>query len=193
MCSWCWAYRPVLEQIEQALKNQLSIVYVLGGLAEDTDEPMPKAQQQTIKAHWQRIEETVGTRFNYAFWQENTPRRSTYPACRAVLAARLQGQSKAMIFAIQQAYYLRAMNPSDDDTLLQLADELGLDFDKFMQDFYSEEVAQALLQEIQFCRAINATSFPSLRLKLGNQFHNIAIDYQNAHGTLAAISEFRKT
>lgn len=192
MCSWCWAFRPVLAQLEQALSQQVDIVYVLGGLAEDSQEPMPKALQQTIKGHWQHIEATVGSEFNYDFWEKNTPRRSTFPACRAVLAARQQGQSKAMILAIQKAYYLRAMNPSDDDTLLQLADELGMDFDKFMHDFYSDEIKQAFQQERDFCQALQVKGFPSLRLRVAERYYEIAIDYQNAHSVLAAISQYQK-
>jgi putative protein-disulfide isomerase len=115
--------------------------------------------------------------------------RSTYPACRAVIAARKQQSEKALILAIQQAYYLRAMNPSVDDTLLQLADELELDFDRFQQDFYSEQVQGQLLNEIKLARSMGGNSFPSFKLKLGDSVHDISVDYQSAHTTLAQISE----
>jgi putative protein-disulfide isomerase len=55
------------------------------------------------------------------------PRRSTYAACRAVIAARRQnpGYEEKMILAIQQAYYLEARNPADSHTLIELASEIG--------------------------------------------------------------------
>ena len=38
-----------------------------------------------------RIEGRIpGVRFNFDFWTHCTPKRSTYPACRAVIAARAQ-------------------------------------------------------------------------------------------------------
>ncbi len=36
-----------------------------------------------------------------------------------------------MIHAIQNAYYLRAMNPSDTATLIELAGEIGLNKQQF--------------------------------------------------------------
>ncbi len=70
--------------------------------------------QQKIQQTWRRIEQTVpNMKFNYDFWMINTPVRSTYPACRAVLAARQQGADfeDKMIGAIQTAYYQKAKNP----------------------------------------------------------------------------------
>ena len=191
MCSWCWGYGPVLKQIRQALAGKIEIIDVLGGLAPDTDEPMPEAMQQKIASYWRKIQQSLGTEFNFDFWQKNTPRRATYPACRAVIAAEKQGAADAMVFAIQQAYYLRAMNPSDDDTLLQLADEMSLDFDQFLQDLEAESTQAELEQQIAFARSIGGNSFPSWFLQVGDQFHTIAVDYESAHSTLAAISELR--
>lgn len=188
MCSWCWGYLPVLGQIEQALSRQVNIRYVLGGLAADSDKPMEENLREQIQQHWRNIENLLGTEFNFKFWQENTPRRATYPASRAVIAAREQQGEKAMILAVQQAYYLRAMNPSDDDTLLQLADELGLDFDRFQQSFYSEDTATQLLKEIKLARSLGGDSFPSWALTFGDTLYPIPVDYQSAHTTLAQIS-----
>jgi putative protein-disulfide isomerase len=178
-----------LQQIENALAKQLSIQYLLGGLAPDSDEPMPADLQQSIQQHWRKIENLLGTEFNFSFWQKNTPRRSTYPASRAVLAAAEQQSEKAMILAIQQAYYLRAMNPSDDEVLLQVADELGLDFEAFMASFYSEKIANDLLAEIQQTRSLGVRSFPSWVLEINGKAHTVPLDYQSAHTTLAAVSE----
>lgn len=196
MCSWCWAYRPVLEQVIQALQGKVEIVDVVGGLAPDTDEIMPKDMQETIQGYWRKIEAQLGTEFNFDFWKKNQPRRATYPACRAVLAAENQGgkdAGRAMTQAIQLAYYLRAMNPSEEDTLLQLADEMGLDFDRFMADLESDAVHSALLEEIDFARSIGGSSFPSWFLKVGDVYHSIPVDYESSHTTLALVSELRAT
>ena len=188
MCSWCWGYRPVLLQVRAALQNQLRIVSVLGGLAPDTDEPMPVEMQQQIESYWYQIEKELGAEFNHNFWKVCQPRRSTYPACRAVIAARQQRADEAMILAIQHAYYLRAMNPSEEDTLLQLADEMGLDFDRFARDLQSDETEQQLLQELSLRRQLGVNRFPSWVLQHGDRLAHIQIDYQSAHATLAQIS-----
>lgn len=194
MCSWCWAYRPILAQVERGLQNHsVSIVELLGGLAPDTDQPMPVEQQRQLQAIWRTIEEQIGTEFNHAFWKECSPRRATWPACRAVIAAGLQQSEKAMINALQEAYYLRAMNPSEEDTLLQLADELGLDFDRFAADLASDKVANTLEENIQLAAQMPVRGFPSWVLDYQGEYHSIALDYHSHVTTLAALGDAMKT
>ncbi len=111
MCSWCYAFAQSWSSLQQVLPAQVRITYVLGGLAPDTTEPMSAAMRSMIQQTWRKIEKTVpNVYFNYDFWVRNTPIRSTYLACRAVLAAEKQdlAASLAMFQAIQTAYYQHA-------------------------------------------------------------------------------------
>ncbi|MFT5132007.1 MAG: putative protein-disulfide isomerase, partial [Gammaproteobacteria bacterium] len=93
MCSWCYAFHPTLLRLKTKLPDNIELRYVLGGLSPDEDELMPESMQLSIKDHWQRIQQVVpGTKFNFDFWNVCKPRRSTYPACRAVIAATNQGK-----------------------------------------------------------------------------------------------------
>lgn len=189
MCSWCWAIVPVWRQLREALEElPVQVEYLLGGLAPDSDAPMPEDMQQMLQAAWQRIQQHVpGSEFNFAFWTDCQPRRSTWPACRAVLAAGNQQQEREMILAIQHAYYLRAMNPSDDSTLIQLAQELGLDAERFAADLNSEETRQRFGQQMQLARSMPINGFPSLVLQTQNGQQPIPLDYNSADNMLAAI------
>ena len=187
MCSWCWGYKPTWDQVTEAVSEQVKIVYVLGGLAPDTDVPMPEIMQQQIMAYWKKIENYLGTRFNYDFWVSNTPRRSTYPSCRAILAARSQGAELAMLNEIQEAYYLNAQNPSDDEVLLHLGQTIGLDMAQFEAEFLSQQNHQRLLDEIDFARSIGGNSFPSLIMQTSDSVIQLPIDYQNAATSIAQI------
>ncbi|UGA56860.1 DsbA family protein [Vibrio sp. VB16] len=187
MCSWCWGYKPTWTEIEKHLSEHLEVVYVVGGLAPDSDVPMPEEMQQQVASYWKKIEDYLGTEFNYEFWQNNTPRRSTYPACRATLAARKQGAEKAMLSAIQSAYYLEARNPSDNDTLISLSVEIGLDSNKFTDDLLSDALNQELESEIAFARSIGGNSFPSLFVRSNDNIVELPIDYQHSEGTISKI------
>ena len=114
MCSWCWGFEPTRKKFFAAVEDRLPIRRLVGGLAPDSDVPMAEEMRAMLQQTWQRIQQTIpGTEFNFHFWQVCTPRRSTYPANRAVLAARLQGEGydPAMTHRIQQAYYLEARKP----------------------------------------------------------------------------------
>ena len=189
MCSWCWGYKPIWNEIKQAVADDVEIIYVLGGLAPDTDEPMPEMMQAQIASYWKKIENFLGTAFNYEFWTENSPRRSTYPACRAALAARAQGAELAMLNAIQEAYYLHAQNPSDNAVLIELAKQLGLDMLKFEAALLSKQTHQDLLAEIAFARSIGGNSFPSLFIVSAGKEVEIPIDYKDAEITIGLIKD----
>lgn len=190
MCSWCWAFSPVITSLKLRYPDYPWIT-MMGGLAPDSDEPMPAEMQQKIQAIWQQIEEQTGTPFNHAFWQENTPRRSTYPACRAILAAEQleAGKGEAMAQAIQHAYYLEAKNPSDQDLLTALAANLSLDQETFAQVLTHEDTDQALQEQIALCRKIGISGFPSLLLEQEGKLYPLSLGYSTDEQVLARMEE----
>lgn len=180
MCSWCWAFRPawlaLLEQLPEGIRAQR----LLGGLAPDTDEPMAEEMRHFLQETWHRIEQRVpGTRFNFAFWEHCKPRRSTYPACRAAIAARWQDPvyEEPMILAIQRAYYLQARNPSNKATLVELALEADLDVTRFLEDLDSTEIQAELEREIATTRSLGFSSFPALALETAGTRWPVPVDY----------------
>lgn len=190
MCSWCWAFRPVWQAIRAGLPSDVSVRQVLGGLAPDDPEPMPVELRHIIRQIWQTAQDVVpGTEFNYGFWERCTPRRCTYPACRAVIAARRQGASfeDTMILAIQHAYYLEARNPSEEGTLIELAGEIGLDPSAFAHDLFEPGTQQELLSEIELAQRQRVRGFPTLILQQGQDFRDIALDYTDASVSLDDI------
>lgn len=187
MCSWCWGFRRSWDNLRKALPAATKVVNVVGGLAQDSEHPMPLEQQKTIAGYWVSVSEQTGAEFNFDFWEKCSPRRATYPACRAVLAASKQDAEQAMIDAIQHAYYLRAMNPSDNPTLIQLAGELGLNVQRFDADLVSMEIEEALEENFTLRRILGVRGFPSLVLAQGEDLFPIDVDYKSHLTMLDAI------
>lgn len=190
MCSWCWGFRPTFTQLVKNLPGELELRYLLGGLAPDTSTPMPAAMRAQLEATWHRIQATIpGTEFNFDFWRRAAPRRSTWPACRAVLATRQLDANKEeeMIFAIQTAYYRQARNPSDDDVLTALAGQIGLEEVAFAALLNTEQTQNLLADEMAFARALGVSGFPDLRLKVGDRILPVPLDYRYSEPMRDAI------
>jgi putative protein-disulfide isomerase len=190
MCSWCWAFRPTWQKLRAQLPADLPVRRVVGGLAPDSDVPMEPAMRAKLESIWQMIQARVpGTQFNFDFWTHCTPRRSTYNACRAVLAAkRLAPESEeAVIFAIQEAYYLQAKNPSDLSVLVDVAQGIGLDATAFAAELSGAAVEAALQAELAFARQAPINGFPSLVLRTASGMQPIGLDYLDAAPMLAQI------
>ena len=197
MCSWCWGVAATLDSVLDALPDDINVVHLLGGLAPDSNEPMPESMQQGLQQTWKQIADVIpGTEFNFAFWTDNTPRRSTWPSCRAVIAARRQSEDyeRPMIKAIQRAYYLDAKNPSDSDTLLQCAKDIGCDGAVFSKDFESEDVSNEFLDELRQVQRYGVRGFPSLVLqKADGSAFSVPVEYQHANRILERIDHLRAT
>ncbi|EJL6393967.1 DsbA family protein [Vibrio navarrensis] len=189
MCSWCWGYKPTLDKLKQQLPGVIQFEYVVGGLAPDSTLPMPPEMQQKIEGIWHQIERRLGTRFNYDFWTKCTPVRSTYQACRALIAAGFQDSYEAMLDAIQQAYYLRAMPPHEEATHRQLAQELGLNVSQFEHDVNGTFLEGVFQDQLSFASSLGVNSYPSLVLQINDAYFPIEVDYLSSESTLKQIRE----
>jgi len=146
--------------------------------------------QVYVQENWRRIQSVVpGTEFNFDFWTRCLPRRSTYPACRAVLAARHFGSryEAEMIERIQLAYYREARNPSDVETLCELAGEIGIDVQAFREQIGGTACQAMLESDIQKTLALGVTGFPSLVLATDDGLTVIPHDYIDPMISLRAI------
>ena len=177
-------------QLIERLPPDVKLEKLLGGLAPDSNTPMPPEMRRHLQATWKRIQHKLPTtEFNFNFWSQCEPKRSTWPACRAVIAARKEGDDFAdkMTLAIQEAYYLKAENPSELQTLVALASMIGLDKKRFEQTINSPEISRQLEREINQSRGMGATSFPSLVLQEERSYWPVVLDYHSVEPILESI------
>ncbi|MCK5726072.1 MAG: DsbA family protein [Thiotrichaceae bacterium] len=192
MCSWCWGFHQTWQQVKLSLPPEVEIRNLLGGLAVDNDEPMPEELQHSLQTIWKKIEQHIpNVHFNFDFWTQCMPRRSTYPACRAVIAARNQSvhYEEMMIVAIQQAYYQQAKNPSDTTVLISLAEMLGMNKEQFSQQLNHPDTQQQLQIEINLAQDKGIQGFPSLLLEHNNRTILLDINYNKADVMIAQVLE----
>ncbi|SFP61468.1 putative protein-disulfide isomerase [Nitrosomonas cryotolerans] len=196
MCSWCYAFNTSWAALRKDLPASIRVIGLLGGLAPDTKEPMPVSMRDMIQQVWRRIEESIpNAEFNHDFWRLNTPFRSTYPACRAILVARKQDMAleSKMLQAIQTAYYQNAKNPSLLTILQECATEVGLDANKFIKDLTDPIIDCELQREIKYARSMNVFSYPSLRLVHNETQFPITVDYLNHHSMIDEIMHIQSS
>ncbi len=192
MCSWCWGFAPVMRSVQAELAPSVEFRLVMGGLAPDSSEPMPAEVRAYVQSAWDAVEQATGAKFNRDFWALCEPRRSTWPACRAVLAAEAleRGSGQRMSDAIQRAYYLQARNPSERGTLLDLAKELGFDAEAFDDVLDSPANRAALKSDLALRDNLGVTGFPTLcAARTAGDLHTIARGRAPASQVLAALRE----
>jgi putative protein-disulfide isomerase len=193
MCSWCWGFKPVLEQIDREYP-ELRRVTVMGGLRGGEPIPMGEDLAAMIQNAWQRIEETTGQPFNHEFWEQHRPLATTWPACRAVLTARELDPARQWPFMIGmfEAYFKRALDPTLRDTHLTVAQDLGFSLPQFESMLDSPRIDEALQKDLLTTQQYGVTGFPTVVLAVNQENYLISPGYQPIEALRRAINAVYK-
>ena len=189
MCSWCWGFRPILEQVEREYP-ELRRVTVMGGLRRGEEIAMDDTLVELIRGAWVRIEEATGQPFDHEFWNLHRPLSTTVPACRAVLAARIMAPEREWDYMVGmfKAYFTQLRDPSRRETHLQVAGEVGLEPARFEAMLSSPEVNAALAKDLELGDSLGVRGYPTLVLQIGEKFHLVSPGYQPIEGLRRAIN-----
>ena len=86
MCSWCWGFSSVIEDIKDHYDEHLNIALMLGGLRPGTTEAISDESRAEILHHWHQVHELTGQSF---FFDGALPAGFVYdtePPSRAVIS-----------------------------------------------------------------------------------------------------------
>jgi protein-disulfide isomerase-like protein with CxxC motif len=168
-CSWCWAMEPVLTRVKETYRDQVVIRPLMGGLVEDManflDPLNGISSTADVAPHWEEVGLRTGQPIDGTFMRENQdPHWSTWPACIAVKAAGLQGDTlgEAYLRLIRRAAQAEGKNPSDPAVYEALADALpGLDGAAFRQAIADGTAERAFREDRQIAAQVGVRSFPT--------------------------------
>jgi len=181
MCSWCWGFQPVMQALRDRYGERLPVRLILGGLSVGARGPLDEAGKRSIREHWQHVAELAGQPFDFAFFERQGFVYDTEPACRAVVAARRLSAGAAMDFLshLHREFYSRNRDITDGPTLSRLAEEFGLDGERFAAEFDAEETREETLQDFQITRNTGIDGYPALLAgRPGASYSFITLGYQ---------------
>ena len=163
MCSWCWGFAPVIQQVRDTFSD-LPIQMFMGGLSPGNTQIMDDAAKQEIKQHWQHVNEASGQPFDYDFFQRTDFIYDTEPASRAVIACFRQDSSKALAFLkhLQQAFYQLNQDITSSSQLVELAKDFGLDDAQFKRLLDDPETSRITQLSFDYARHLQVSGFPTL-------------------------------
>ena len=164
MCSWCYGFSPVLDDIRRAFGRTLPIRVVMGGLRPGTEAPMTEAAKLELAGHWRHVNDATGLPFNAAGMAREGFVYDTDPAARAVVVVRHDGEELAAgyLTRAQRAFYAEGRDVTSPDVLADLAAELGLDRERFLEQWASDEAKQETWRDYAISQRAGVTGFPTL-------------------------------
>ncbi|MGZ6049842.1 MAG: DsbA family protein [Phenylobacterium sp.] len=164
MCSWCYGFSPVVEEIRRSFGRALPIRVVMGGLRPGTTTVMTEEAKLEIADHWTHVHEATGLPFNGAGMSAPGFIYDTDPAARAVVVARREGEEMAAAFLArtQRAFYGEGRDVTQAETLAEIAEELGIDREPFLAAWAAEDAKQETWRDYAISQRAGVTGFPTL-------------------------------
>ena len=164
MCSWCYGFSPVIDEIRKAFGRGLPVRTIMGGLRPGTAEAMTAAAKREVVGHWAHVHEATGLPFDEHALDREGFVYDTDPGARAVVVARREGQELAVRYLAraQKAFYAEGRDLTSGEVLADLAEELGMDRVSFLEQWNSEEAKQETWRDYAVSQRAGVTAFPTL-------------------------------
>lgn len=174
-CTWCWGSEPILRKIKEVYGNQVKITFKMGGLVEDIAnfyDPLNRIGGEgmfdQVAEHWKDASERHGMPVDVKVFQDlKGDFRSTYPANIAYKATQIQNEKLAEQFLrrMREAAAAERLAIHKVEVQVELAKEIGLDVQKFVHAIESGEAEKAFRKDLQECRELGITGFPTFHIK----------------------------
>ena len=180
MCSWCWGFSPVIQQIATTFSDDLSVQIHVGGLRAGNTKVMDNDQRMYILNHWFSVNEASGQPFEFSFQMPEGFVYDTEPACRAVKTMQAMNQEQALNYfsAIAQSFYAQNNDVTQTAVLSTLAAEHGVDKQAFEQLFESDDLRQRTNSDFVLSQRMGVNGFPTLIGKNADNYAYITQGFQ---------------
>ncbi|MCH9740204.1 MAG: DsbA family protein [Epsilonproteobacteria bacterium] len=169
MCSWCWGFHPVMEELRDKHTDKFQFSLVVGGLRTKGQMSWNDESKQYLAQNWNAVQNKTKQPFNFSLLNRKYFDYDTYPACKAIVTVReLWGDDASFEYLakIQEAFYAKGEDISSLEVLLNYIAKR----EEFLK-FYQSERAEILMQhDFSKARSMGANSFPSV-VKIDNDGH----------------------
>jgi putative protein-disulfide isomerase len=171
MCSWCWGFHPIIEELRKKLFDEFKFSLVVGGLRTKGQMPWTDESKKYLAQNWNAVAQKTKQPFNFSLLNKAEFDYDTYPACKAIITVReLWGDEASFDYLakIQEAFYAKGEDTTLLKTLLQYVD----DKESFLE-FYESNRAEILMKhDFAKARSMGANAFPSV-VKIDTEGHMV--------------------
>ena len=181
LCGWCYGAKPLID----AARQTLPVVGHGGGMMTGPHRRPVSAQlRDYVMPHDRRIAQYTGQPFGQAYFEgllrDTTAVFDSAPPTTAVLAAeQLAGRGLELLGRLQTAHYVEGRRIADEDVLMAVAAEMGLQADEFLAayDAVNGAPTQAHFKASRGLLAqVGGQGFPTLVLERAGQYQVVDLN-----------------
>ena len=136
-----WGVQPVMKRVEECYGEEINLFY--------KPAPVREVDPEQEKQKWINAGQQLGMPVNPSFWDEDPP-ESTELVNKAFEAAIEQYRGMDYIRALWRRGVAAGRDINDEDVLIELASDIGLDQEQFVEDLDRVEVETGERGELPF-------------------------------------------
>lgn len=195
MCSWCWGFMPVIEMIRHEYGGRLKVELLLGGLRPGTKDPMTSTQREEILHHWRTVQRATGQPFCFEGAMPEGFIYDTEPASRGVVAVSSINPKVTFPFfkAVQSAFYVGQLDVTNAAVLMQLAANVRLNAQRFLEVFESDTAKKQTLDHFNKARQWGVHGFPTLVMQNAAGYSPLTTGYRSFEELRPQLDEWLET
>ena len=192
LCSWCWGFSPVFEEIVRRFQAQVTIRVLLGGLRPGNTERFDEERRAYILSHWHAVHERTGQPFNFEFRMGPLFTYDTEPPSRAVVVVRklVPDEEFAFLKSVQEVFYVKNVDVTHQEILADLARAQGINRAQFLLWFQDPTIKKSVWEEFDQARQLGVSGFPSLLGREGHDYITFTQGYRPPGVLVPLIDEW---
>jgi len=181
MCSWCYGFAPVFEELSKIASGaNVQSKIIAGGLRAGESAPIDAKLREFILEHWQQVNAKTKQSFMFS---DAMPAGFVYdslPPCKALVTARILDSNKVwqLVKNMQHAFYAKGRNITQTAVLLELAQLQEFSREQFAQKFDDVKTLQETIADFAFVRNLGFNGFPTLLAQNNGQYALLTNGYQ---------------
>ncbi len=188
MCSWCWGFSPVIQQLKAAYPTH-NIRLVLTPFRIDTTQAMDEALRNYVLGQWKNVNQTTAQPFDFRFAMPVEFIYNTRLVCHSIKAfsKQLPKQELEYLRALQHAFYAENKDLTNKGVLIDIANNFSVDANLFADDFSSNRIAVELEQDFSLCQLLAVQSYPTLMTEEDGRYAMLVNGYMPYQEVVARI------
>lgn len=167
ICSHCWALEPVLRRFEKQYGQYIKFQTVMGGLLPNWDGFADRANgigsPADVAGHWREVGEHTRMPIDGTLWLDN-PIQSSFPPSRVFKVIQQQSDELANTYLrrAREAVFAFNKNIADDQVLIEIVNQMGLDGESIVKEAALESSQQLLEQDFALAGSLGVRGFPTV-------------------------------
>ncbi len=175
LCGWCYGFSPVITTIQREYSGKATFEVVAGGMVRgDRVGPLSDLAEYLQEAY-KTVEETTGVKFGQPYLDElfgdANMIMDSEPGCLAQVVINQYNPDRAIAFAfaIQNAIYSKGMSPDDQEGIIDLLVEHGVERKVAINAYSEDNLYQQMINGFSRSEGMGVRGFPTLLLEIDSQ------------------------